>query len=248
MTVPTSVQGHGPDIVLLHGVGVGPATFDATARHLASDHRVLVPERPGDSFGAVPLAEQADAVAAAILEHSAGGARLVGVSGGATLGLVVALRHRTSIGSLVLHEPLLGRLVPSLHERFNAAARQAGQGDDSALEVVRLVLGAPTWERLDVVTRVAIEAEAPRARHEVSVFAAFDPTVEEIASLAGLPMLTTVGSESPPERHEVVLVLERLAGAERAVLEGSGNAAQIDAAKPFADLVRGWRPAVRIGA
>lgn len=248
MTAPPTVLGQGPDIVLLHGVGVGPDSFLATARHLATDHRVLVPARPGSATGAVALEAQADAVATTILEHGAGGARVVGVSGGATLGLVLALRHRAVIGSLVLHEPLLGRLVPALHERFLAAARQAGLGDDSALEVVRLVLGATTWARMGDEERAAVEAEAPRARHEVAVFAAFDPTVDQISSLTGLPLLVTVGSESRPERYEVVDVLRRLAGAEHALVEGAGNAAQLDVPLAFADLIRGWRPAVRIGA
>lgn len=245
----TTVLGQGPDVVLLHGVGVGPDSFSETARLLAGDRRVLVPARPGGDGGAVPLEEQADAVAAEMVAHGAAGARIVGTSGGATLALVLALRRPDLVGSLLLHEPLVGRHAPGLQRRFRSAADAAAAGDAAALEVVRGVLGAPTWDRLGEAGRAGVAALARRARHEVPVFAAFDPPAEELAGLRALPVLVTVGGSSGAERHEAARALVELAGAESAVLDGAGNAAQLDAPAALAELVLGWEPApARSGA
>lgn len=243
MTALPTVLGQGPDIVLLHGVGVGPDSFLELARLLEPDHRVIVPERLGDANAAASLDEQAAAVAALLVDLDAIGARVVGVSGGATLALLLAIRHRHVVGSVVLHEPLVGRLAPALHARFSGAAEQAARSDAAALAVVRGVLGEPTWDRLGPVGQAGVAGLAPRARLEVPVFAAFDPTAGELASLVGLPVLTTVGGTSHPDRQDVVQVLTMVAGADHAMIEGVGNVAHLDDPAAFAALLRRWQPA-----
>jgi pimeloyl-ACP methyl ester carboxylesterase len=240
--VPPSATplGDGPDIVLLHGVGVGPESFADLADLLSADHRVLVCERLGGAEGAVSLEAQADEVAEAIVTMHAAGACIVGVSGGATVALVLAFRHPGLVGSLVVHEPLVGPHAPELHERFTAAARRAAEGDEGALEVVRAVLGEPTWEALGPDGQVAVAAGAGRARHEVPVFAAFAPSAADLAGLSRFPVLTTVGDQSHPDRRAAAQVLAALAHAEVAVVPGSGNAAQLDAPEAFASLIRRW--------
>lgn len=236
--------GHGPDIVLLHGVGLGPETFADLARLLAIDHRVLVIERPGGNGWAVPIDQQAAAVAETVMSLRCAGATVVGVSGGATLALALGIRYVDVVGSLVLHEPLIGPLAPTLDERFAQAAREAQRGDAEALRVVQRVVGDTTWERLDPSVRARAAEGASRARAEIPVFAAFAPTTAELRVLRQRRVLVTVGGASAPERHVAAEILAAIAGASVAVVPDAGNAAQVDAPEAFAALIRGWQPAV----
>ena len=190
----------------------------------------------------MPLAEQADAVADTIQALVGPRATVVGVSGGATLGLALGITHPEVVEALVLHEPLLGRHAPGLHRRFAEVAAAAATDDVAALAAVRAVLGERTWQRLAEADRQRIAAGAPWARLEIPLFAAFDPSEAELHGLRDTPLLTTVGGESPPERHDAALVLATLAGADVVTLPGAGNAAQLDAPRAFAAAIRAWRP------
>lgn len=228
--------------MLLHGVGAGPATFGAVADGLAADHRVLVVGRPVGTDGGpgLPVTEQGDQVVSLLEGEGAIGAAVVGVSGGATVALALAVHHPGAASALVLHEPLVGRHAPNLHERFQVAAELAATGPEAALSVTRSVMGDRTWAALTDEQRAAIEADGPRWRAEIPQFAAFDPTEEELRSLGRLPVLATVGGRSSEERYAAAGVLARLAGAAVEVVPGAGNAVQLDAPVPFARLVHTW--------
>lgn len=230
--------GNGPLVVLLHGVGLGPASFRSLAEHLAAAHRVVVVERPAG--GSVEA--QADAVAH--LVRSVGPpAALVGVSGGATVALALAVRQGDVCRSYVLHEPLVGALAPRLHRRFQAAAARAATGPEAALEVVRSVMGEATWADLSPTDRADAIDDGDRWSREVPAFAAFDPAPRDLCGLTGRPVLVTVGDRSGPDRREAAAVLGDLAGAEVAVVPGAGNAPHLDAPAAFAELVGAWLPA-----
>ncbi|MGQ0431205.1 MAG: alpha/beta fold hydrolase [Microthrixaceae bacterium] len=239
--LPTTATGQGPDIVLLHGVGVGPGAFAALAERLAVDHRVLIMERPGSRDHVVSLAAQAASVAETMVVVGCHGAVVVGVSGGATLALALAIDHPEVVGALVVHEPLIGEHAPALHARFAAAACRAAGSDEEALDVVRAVLGPGTWGRLDAEARSLLATGASWCRAEIPLFAAFAPTADELASLRRFEVLTTVGAESDADRHVVADALRDLAGAVVAVVPGAGNAVQIDAPAAFAAAIRSWR-------
>lgn len=236
----TTEVGHGPDIVLLHGVGAGPDTFIELATLLATDHRVLTVTRPGAGGSAVSLVDQAAAVVETMAAVGALRGLLVGVSGGATLALLVGMAHRSSVGGLVLHEPLVGSHVPVLHRRFAAAAADAQMGDAEAMRVVESVLGSATWQRLDQASRAQMRARAGWAREEIPMFAKFSPTCEALSSLQGLPVLATVGAHSDAARRAAATVLADLGGAAVEVIPGSGNAVQLDAPDAFARTIRCW--------
>ncbi|HRW38016.1 MAG: alpha/beta hydrolase [Acidimicrobiales bacterium] len=235
-------RGQGPGVVLLHGVGVGPGSFAPLAEALCDRHRVVVLERPGAPGEAADLAAHADRIAEVVAARLGVGARLVGVSGGATLGLVLAERHPDLFGSYVLHEPLLGRLAPALHHRFQLAAASAADGPDPAMEVVAAVMGPDTWRALGSEGRADAHRHAQRWREEIAMFATFDPTPDSLLRLGRRPVLTTVGGRSAPERVVVADVLAELAGAEVRTVAGAGNAVQLDAPRAFATIVADWSP------
>lgn len=243
MTPPVSLdRGQGPVVVLLHGVGLGPESFALVAERLVERHRVVALDRPvGPGGSAIPLADQADQLARMLPELGASGARLVGVSGGATLGLLLALRHPGAVDGLVLHEPLVGPLAPELHERFQLAAARAATGDDEAMDVVRAVMGDRTWTALDPAAQASAERQAARWRGEVAEFAAFAPAAVDLAALRSRPLLVTIGGRSGPERWAAAEVLRRWAGAELAEVPGAGNAVQLDAPDAFAELISTWQ-------
>lgn len=238
--------GSGPGIVLVHGVGVGVETFAVLAADLAADHRVVVIERPGSAGAVVPLVDQADQLAQAITDRLGTDSVVVGVSGGATLALLVGMRHPGIARSMVAHEPLVGPLAPDLHQRFAAVAERADRSDDDALAVVRAVMGPMSWTALDRATQAIIEARAGWVRAEVPLFAEFAPTAEDLAGLRSLPLLVTVGGRSEGERHAAADVLADLAGASVATVPDAGNAVQLDAPASFAATVRTWNQA-RLG-
>lgn len=238
-----SDHGQGPVIVLLHGVGVGPESFDPMASQLPG-HRVVVVGRPtGAGGGGLPLAEQVAELAPTLESLGAAELTLVGVSGGATLGLALALGRPGIVTRYVLHEPLVGRHAPELHARFRVAAERAAEGDAEAMDVVRAVMGDATWAALTPAARTAAIVRAPRWREEIAAFAAFDPTPESLAALAGTPILVTVGGRSSPERTAAAEALAELTGASISVVPGAANAAHLDAPAALAEIVLGWHPA-----
>jgi pimeloyl-ACP methyl ester carboxylesterase len=239
--VPASVhldQGSGPVVVLLHGVGAGPEAFDRLVAELGDDHRCVVVARPGGGGGAVPLIDQADAVAAAVETVDAAGGLLVGVSGGATLGLLVAQRHPNLFARHLLHEPLVGPLAPALHARFVDAADRAARSLNDAMGVVRAVMGPDAWEALGPDGQQRSTIEAARWQAEVAAFAAFAPTADDLAAIAPLAVTVSIGERSGPERREAAEVLVHHAAVELATVPGSGNAPHLDGPHALAALVR----------
>ena len=242
-------RGRGPVVVLLHGVGVGPESFAQVAELLTQDHRVLVLERPvGPDGSALPLTQQADLLAQTLPELGAVGARIVGVSGGATVGLCLAIHHPQVVGGLVLHEPLVGSLAPELHQRFQLAAATAAEGEPQAMDVVRAVMGDATWDALAPEARAVSESLVDRWRGEIGEFAAFDPSVADLAALAPLALLVTIGGRSGPERWAAAEVLRRWSGADLVEVPGAGNAVQLDAPEAFAELISTWQTVSTGGA
>ena len=235
--------------MLLHGVGVGPASFARVAALLGDRHRVVCLERPvGPGGTALPVDRQADLLAERLRALGEGGALVVGVSGGATLGLSLAIRHPALVPAMVLHEPLVGALAPELHQRFRLAAAQAAEGEEEAMAIVRAVMGEAAWESLRPEGRADARAAAGRWRGEIAEFAAFDPQVDELAGLTAIPSLVTVGGRSGPERWAAAEVLRRWAGAHVSVVPDAGNAAQIDAPAAFAHQIASWTPVPSGGA
>ncbi len=241
----TTSIGSGPDVVLVHGVGVGAESFAHVAMALAGRWRVHVVARPTPGATAPTVQDQADALAGTLRTLDAVGARVVGTSGGATLVVAMALGHHDVVGSLVVHEPLLGRHAPALQRRFAEAALRATHSPEAAVEVVRSIMGETTWSALGASGRARVVAAGTRARLEIPAFTRFDPSAEELATLRDLPILTTVGARSGPDRVEAAEVLRRLTGAEVATLAGAANAAQLDAPEALAELIDAWRPAPR---
>lgn len=197
----------------MHGAASSARVWDRLLPHLA-EYDVVAVERPrtGDlereMTWLTPLAE---------------GAFVVGMSGGATLGLGLAMSGVRLAGA-VLHEPAVGRLVPELLTPM-AAAFQAG----GTAGFGRALYG-PTW----TIDLAGGQDDAVTAR-ELAMFRTFEPG--PATAYAG-QVLVTVGEESPPIRHEAVRALENGLGYRSLVLPGCQHFAAHDHPETLAAVIR----------
>ncbi len=256
--LPTVEQfGTGPAVVLVHGVGVGPDTFAALADAVvAGGHRAVVVHRPGYGLASAPaavsLADQVTALAALVDALTSGadadGARggvagVIGVSGGATLALLLALRlaaEGVGVVPIVAHEPLLGPLAPALHHRVRRAVSALGAAGRpvrpaATTGFVRRLAGEATWARLPASERDAVTERSALVAEEARAFAEVAPTATDLARLRPVTgVTTTVGAASGPERRSAATVLASLARVPVASVPGAGHLPQVDAPAAFA--------------
>jgi pimeloyl-ACP methyl ester carboxylesterase len=200
-------------ILLVHGAATSARVWDRLLPHLAG-YDVVAVERPrtGDLDRELawlaPLAEDTF---------------VVGMSGGATLGLGLAMSGVRLAGA-VLHEPAVGSLLPELLTPMAAAFRAEGTAGFGR------ALYGPTWTidlaggQDDVVTA-----------QELAMFRDFEPG--PATAYAG-QVVVTVGEASPPIRHEAARALEDELGYRALVLPGCQHFVAHDQPETLAAVVR----------
>ena len=217
--------GAGAPVVLLHPSGFGPDLLRPFAATIATHRRVVIPHRRGFGGSAgLTLPETLD-------DHHDDLAELMdildlrdplvaGVSAGATLALGFARREPGRVGATVAHEPIVGPLGGPLHARLvGRIARLLERADrphETSLFISELV-GVGTWNSLRQDWRFNVEHHAVATCHEAALFADFALDEADLAALAELPVLATVGERSPSSRHEVSRVLAARGIATRAI-------------------------------
>jgi pimeloyl-ACP methyl ester carboxylesterase len=104
-------RGHGPAIVMIHGLGGQMRNFGyALADQLVADHRVILVDRPGSGYSAAApsaaIAAQARLIAGLIDSLDLESPLVVGHSLGGAVALALALDHPDKVGGLALLAPL----------------------------------------------------------------------------------------------------------------------------------------------
>lgn len=204
-----------PRLVLLHGVATTSRVWDRVLPLLAA--------RPGYDVRAVdrPRTGDLDREVAA-LKPLVEGCWVVGVSGGATLGLALASSGVPLEGAL-LHEPAVGSLEPGLLVPVAvafAAEGTAGLG--------RALYGA-SWD-----LAMAGPATDTETGAELAMFRSFEPS--PVPASAGR-VVVTAGSLSPGIRHRSVAALAAAVGCEVSTVENASHFAPHDTPADFATAV-----------
>lgn len=224
-----------PPIVLVHGVGFGPATLDELARALSVQAPVMCVTRRGygDRGGMAPAASVAEHVHDVLrVLDDAGVVRaiLAGMSGGATVALAMALSYPERVVVAVAHEPAVGSVAPELRVLVRGAL---GRGGGS--ELLRVLAGAETWATLSPATVSALEASAGLVEADAAAFLAFEPDLGPAPSPP--PLVCSVGERSNALRYDVAERLAARTGAPVVIVPGCGHLPQLDAPDAFAELI-----------
>jgi pimeloyl-ACP methyl ester carboxylesterase len=157
----------------------------------------------------------------AALEPICEDALIVGVSGGATLGLELATRS-VPFAAAILHEPAVGSLLPGLLAPIAAAYERGGVSEFAT------TLYGSGW-----LSEMAPNDSGAVAR-DLAMFRGFEP--HGVGDGAG-DVLITVGEHSPAIRHDAAAALTHAFGYPVAVLPGSGHAAHLEAAPQLAAAI-----------
>lgn len=198
-------------MVFIHGVATTAAIWRDVTPYFG-DFDIVCPERPASG----DLDVEIDALAAVCRE-----AVVVGVSGGATLGVELASR-RVPIAGGVFHEPAAGSLAPGLLDHVAAGLR------DNGVEGFGRALYGPAWSPGDA------PADDGAVAREFAMFREYEPS--PIADDA-VPVLLTTGSASPPARQASVRALStRLDRPWTSVLGGS-HAVHLECPEAFSAVI-----------
>lgn len=138
-----SDRGHGPAIVMIHGLGGQMRNFSyALADLLVADHRVILVDRPGAGYSAAApsasIPTQAALIAGLIETLELDKPLVVGHSLGGAIALALALDHPGKVGGLALVSPLT-----QPQQAVPAAFRAIAIGSPAVRRAVALTLATP---------------------------------------------------------------------------------------------------------
>ncbi|WP_347039632.1 alpha/beta hydrolase [Glutamicibacter halophytocola] len=149
------VAGHGPDVVLIHGLGASSRYFTPLANILAKKYRVIVPELPGhgknlDDGRPVTVPRFAHEIALALRELKVENAIVLGHSMGAQVSIELARTWPSLLKRLVIAAPAVNDREATLFRQ----ARRLIQDFPHELNSVKAILmvdylrcGIPWWAK-----------------------------------------------------------------------------------------------------
>jgi len=149
--------GHGPDVVIVHGLGSTAEQWLPTARRLARNHRVTLVHLPGHGLAEMPqpfsLEQAAAALDRALVETAAGPVILVGHSLGGLVAAQVALDHPEHVRGLLLVETALRPQAPAAE--LPALLKSLDDNYDQVLRDAYLAMGRDSAQGLQLYAEVA---------------------------------------------------------------------------------------------
>lgn len=206
-------RGHGPAVVLIHGLASDGAAWDPLAESLSERARVIAYDRRGyggsgepEPYGATTVEEQAEDAAALIGALGAAPALAVGDGFGALVALDLLKRRRDMAAAAVLFNPPLFAFVPQANEELASTRELLEQSlrDAGPEAAVEAWLGG----------RVEGEALERARRAHRAFFADFAgltswPVTRRELRAIDAPAAVVTGPVTPPH---VVAAAEALAG------------------------------------
>lgn len=242
--------GHGPTLLLLHGIGSSHRAFRHQLTGLADSFDVVAWDAPGYGRSADPprpftLEELADDAVALLDTLGVSKAHVLGQSMGGVVAELIALRHPDRVLRLVLADtnPGSGSLPEPersdrVRRRLEAIERQSPRSIAEARAPALLSSAAPP-ELVAEVTDIMAEIRAPGYRAAAVAMGTTDlsAALQRIAA----PTLVLHGSEDRVIPLEVGRGLAAaIPGAHLVVLDGAGHASQQERPSAFNAAVRAF--------
>ena len=209
MTVETHVRidGHGPPLVLVHGVGLDHTMWDSVMDELTVTHRVIRYDllghgRSEDPPGPRSIDDFLDQLTGVLAGQGLARPDLAGLSLGGLIAMGFAARHPERVGRLALLNTVFERSAEQLaaiHQRY-AAADEGGMTAVADLAVDRWF--TPSWRsanpRSEEAVRTRLLANDPPAYLKAyRVFIDGDPIMPAGAREIAAPTLAMTGALDP---------------------------------------------------
>jgi pimeloyl-ACP methyl ester carboxylesterase len=189
-------------VCLIHGAATTSTVWARVCALLPPNLVVSCPTRPSSGN----LDTEIDALVGVVT-----GAVAVGVSGGATLCLELAARG-VPFRVALAHEPAVGSLRPGLLAPMAAAYSSGGT------EAFARTLYGPSW------TPDLAPSDPEAVKRDLAMFRAFEPR----PPIGPGRLITSVGQESPPIRHEAAHALGAAFDLPIRVLPHASHAVHLD--------------------
>jgi pimeloyl-ACP methyl ester carboxylesterase len=239
--------GQGPAMLFVHGMCGDAEVWADQARRLANDHTCVRYDRRGHTRsgrGDAPISDalHADDAAALIEAFDLAPCLLVGSSGGAAIGVEVAMRHGDLLRGAVFSEPplfgldphaghaLVRELAPRLQDAMTAG------GPAAAVDAFFSFVCPGLWSIIDEGRK-----ERYRANADIGFTDLHSPSLDATAAdLAGVrtPALVVAGDRSHPSLRAIAHQLAAaLPDARFVELEGCGHVTYAERPAEFARAV-----------
>lgn len=237
------VHGSGETVFLTHGSWGDATGWQAVVAGLAERFEVVVWDRRGHSRstrgnGAGTIDEDSTDLAALIEHLDRKGAHVYGSSSGGTVVLKLVAARPDLVTSAAVHEPAVLALLDDVGDRDTARVLEeinrhldkvrtmieSGHHETAAEYFVENVaVGPGAWEQFPEEVRRTLTGNATTYAEELSDPTAFVVDTDTLAA-GELPILVTVGTESPPLLLAASRELIRRVPTVRVeTLEGSGH-------------------------
>lgn len=239
--------GQGPAMLFVHGMCGHADVWADQVRWFAHDHTCVRYDRRGHTRsgrGDAPIADalHADDVAALIEALDLAPCLLVASSGGAAIGVEVAMRHGHLLRGAVFSEPPLfcldpsagQRLVAELAPRLDAAMSAGGAG--AAVDAFFSHVCPGLWSMIDEGRKDSYRANAEIGLADLRS-PSLDATVADLADVT-TPALVLAGDRSHPSLRAIAHRLAAaLPDARFVELEGCGHVTYAEQPEAFARAV-----------
>ncbi len=242
------VDGAGPPLVLVHGVGLDHTMWDPVVETLAQQHRVLRYDIWGHGRSDDPLGPRRfEDFAAQLLEvldtHGIESSDVVGLSLGGLIALTVAARHPSRVHRAVLVSTIFGRSEgqrDGVRQRLELAEKQ-GLAPVADLAVKRWF--TPQWQashpdETEAVRQRLLTNDLAGYLKAYRLFAEAHALATEAAPEVEAPTLVLAGecdSGSTPEM--AVALAETIPNGKAQVMAGLRHLAPLEAPNLFAKAV-----------
>lgn len=234
--------GHGPRLLLLHGIGSSATAWEKQLERLSGDFTCIAPDLPGygdsPSLAAEGLTPILDAVATVFEGEPA---HVLGVSFGGLLALALARHYPSLVRSLVLADATLGRAYLSNEQREKWLQGRLDLSQSlQTVSMQRAAEIAAPGAALHVIEEIARHMRRARPEGYMAVARTIAATDAKpwLASIEQ-PALVVCGADDQVTGAAVSKALaETLPCASSYIVASAGHAPHIEQPDEFASIVR----------